>query len=376
MVGKVGDQDDRPDRPQQAQETSANGPVLVTGAFGLVGTAVVRTLNAGGIPVVASDLDIAANRRAARRLARAGVTVRWADLTAPDQVETLLNEARPSAIVHLAAIIPPVCYQRRRLARAVNVDATATLVRCAEKLSAAPRFVLASSIAVYGARNPHREESLLSADTPMRPSDLYGAHKAAAEGLVRGSSLEWVILRLGGVLSVEPMPGLNSDTLYFEAAIPADGRISTVDVRDVATAVVAATTTLSTKEVFLIGGDRSHRLRQRDIGSSVASASGLTDAIPPGRPGDPARDEDWFATDWMDTDRSQEVLRFQQHSFPDMLAEIRSRTGLLRYIVRPAAPVLRWYLRRLSPYRGDSRAFADPWSAIRARLGDPDPDLL
>ncbi|AHH19605.1 NAD dependent epimerase/dehydratase family protein [Nocardia nova SH22a] len=355
---------------------SKAGPILVTGAFGLVGTAVVRALNAAGVPVVATDLDVPANRRAARRLTRAGGTVRWTDLTAPEQVETLLDAVRPSAIVHLAAIIPPVCYQRRRLARAVNVDATATLVRCAEKLSAPSRFVLASSIAVYGARNPHRDEGLLSADTPMRPSDLYGAHKAAAEGVVRSSSLEWVILRLGGVLSVEPMPGLNSDTLYFEAAIPADGRISTVDVRDVATAMVAATTTESTKEIFLIGGDRSHRLRQRDIGSSVAAATGLTDAIPPGRPGDPARDEAWFATDWMDTERSQEVLRFQEHSFPDMLAEILSRTGLLRYLAAPAAPAVRWYLRRSSPYRDEPGAFADPWKVIRARLGDPDPDLL
>lgn len=376
MVGTVGDQDDGSDRPEHAQATGASGPVLVTGAFGLVGTAVVRTLSAAEIRVVASDLDIAANRRTARRLTRAGITVRWADLTAPEQVEALLDTERPSAIVHLAAIIPPVCYQRRRLARAVNVDATATLVRCAEKLPIPPRFVLASSIAVYGARNPHRDESLLTADTSMRPADLYGAHKVAAEGLVRGSNLEWVILRLGGVLSVEPMPGVNSDTLYFEAAIPADGRINTVDVRDVAAAMVAATTTPSTKEVFLIGGDRSHRLRQRDIGSSVAAASGLPDAIPPGRPGDPARDEDWFATDWMDTARAQDVLRFQHHSFSDMLAEIRARTGLLRYLAAPAAPLLRWYLRRLSPYRGDPRAFADPWNAIRTRLGDPDPDLL
>ncbi|MEU6558663.1 NAD-dependent epimerase/dehydratase family protein [Nocardia nova] len=366
MVGTEGDRGDG----------AKAGPILVTGAFGLVGTAVVRALNAAGVPVVATDLDVPAGRRTARRLTRAGVTVRWADLTAAEQVETLLDAVRPSAIVHLAAIIPPVCYQRRRLARAVNVDATATLVRCAEKLSAPPRFVLASSIAVYGARNPHRDEGLLSAGTPMRPSDLYGAHKAAAEGVVRSSSLEWVILRLGGALSVEPMPGLNSDTLYFEAAIPADGRINTVDVRDVATAMVAATTTESTKEIFLIGGDRSHRLRQRDIGSSVAAAAGLTNAIPPGRPGDPARDEAWFATDWMDTARSQEVLRFQQHSFPDMLAEIRSRTGLLRYLAAPAAPAVRWYLRRSSPYRGEPGAFADPWNAIRARLGDPDPDLL
>ncbi|MGW0052245.1 NAD-dependent epimerase/dehydratase family protein [Nocardia nova] len=353
-----------------------SGPILVTGAFGLVGTALVRALAAEGVRVVATDLDIPANRRAARKSAGAGagVEVRWADLTVPHQVRDLLRSVRPRAIVHLAAIIPPVCYRRRGLARAVNVDATATLLDAAAELTASPRFVLASSIAVYGSRNPHRSGELLTPDTPVRPADLYGAHKAEAEQLVRSSGLEWVILRLGGVLTVEPMLGLHADMLAFEAALPADGRINTVDVRDVAAAFTAATVTPSVREVFLIGGDASHRLRQSDIGASIAAASGLPGAIPRGLDGNPDSDADWFATDWMDTGRSQEVLRFQHHSFPDMLAEIRSRTGRMRLLTRPFAPVMRWYLGRLSPYRDGAHTFADPWGAIRARLGDPQPD--
>ena len=39
--------------------------VLVTGAFGLVGSATVRRLAGDGRPVVATDLDIPANRKAA-----------------------------------------------------------------------------------------------------------------------------------------------------------------------------------------------------------------------------------------------------------------------------------------------------------------------
>lgn len=348
-------------------------PILVTGAFGLVGTALVRTLAARGSRVVATDLDIPANRRAARTSAGAGVEVRWADLTVPHQVRDLLRSVRPRVIVHLAAIIPPVCYQRRGLARAVNVEATATLLDAAAELTTPPRFVLASSIAVYGARNPHRLRELLTPDTPVRPADLYGAHKAEAEELVRASRLEWVILRLGGVLSVEPMLGLDADMLAFEAALPADGRITTVDVRDVAAAFTAAIGTPSVREVFLIGGDASHRLRQSDIGASIAAASGMPGAIPCGLTGNPDSDADWFATDWMDTGRSQEVLRFQRHSFPEMLAEIRGRTGVLRFLARPFAPAARWYLGRLSPYRDGSRTFADPWGAIRARFGDPEP---
>ena len=97
--------------------------VLVTGAFGLVGSATVRQLRADGRHVVATDLDIPANRKKATTLLPAA-DVRWADLTDPDAVAALLREVAPVAVIHLAAIIPPVCYARPGLARRVNVDAT------------------------------------------------------------------------------------------------------------------------------------------------------------------------------------------------------------------------------------------------------------
>ena len=106
--------------------------VLVTGALGLVGSAVVATLAEGGHRVVATDLDIPANRKRAQALtAHRGVQVRWADLTSPADVAALLEEVAPTAIIHLAAVIPPFCYASSRLARAVNVDATAGLVKAA-----------------------------------------------------------------------------------------------------------------------------------------------------------------------------------------------------------------------------------------------------
>lgn len=227
---------------------------------------------------------------------------------------------------------------------------------------------------MYGPRNPHRTESLLRPETPLGPTDLYGAHKMEAEALVRESGLEWVILRLGGVLTSELKLDIDKDTLCFEAALPADGRIHTVDVRDVAAAFATAVSTPSAREVFLIGGDASHRLRQSDIGSSVAAAAGLVNALPPGKLGDPQSGENWFATDWMDTSRSEQALDFQHHSFPSMVDEIRTRARLSRYLAVAVSPLLRMYLQRLSPYRGDSTPFADPWRVIADRLGNPEPD--
>lgn len=352
-----------------------SGTVLVTGAFGLVGSATVQRLAADGRRVVATDLDTPRNRRAATKLTRLpDVSVCWADLTDVHAVDALVGTVRPTAIVHLAAVIPPFCYAHRELARRVNVDATSALVRVSESQSAPPRFVLASSIAVYGARNPHHSHDDLSDATPVNPSDIYGGHKAEAEGALRRSGLDWLILRLGGVLTAAPRFDLDPDLLFFQTVLPTDGRIQTVEVGDVAAAFSAATTTDVTGEALLIGGDATHRLTLGAVGAATAAAMGLRDALPTGRPGNPDSDADWFATDWMDTARAQEVLSFQSRSWPALLAETRERTGWRRRPLRLASPVLRVLLRRGSPYHGTSARYADPWTAIRGRWGDPTPD--
>jgi nucleoside-diphosphate-sugar epimerase len=339
--------------------------VLVTGAFGLVGSETVHQLMVEGPHVVATDLDVPANRKAAE--AMPSTEVRWADLTNPEAVTELLQAVAPSAIIHLAAIIPPVCYARRELARRVNVDATGTLLKAAAALTDPPRFVQASSIAAYGARNPHRVDGVLTADTPLRPSDIYGAHKVEAEKLVRASGLDWVILRLGGVLTAEPRLDLDLDTIYFEASLPIDGRIQTVDVRDVAHAFVAATTAPVIGETLLIGGDESHRLVQGDIAPSTAAAMGLVGGIPAGRKGNPHNDAEWFSTDWMDTTRSAEALGFQRISWPQLLAETAERMGWRRHPARLIAPLAHTLLKRRSPYYRRPGRYADPWAVIDAK---------
>jgi nucleoside-diphosphate-sugar epimerase len=345
--------------------------VLVTGAFGLVGSETVRQLMIGGAHVVATDLAMPANRTVAENMP--STEVRWADLTKPEAVANLVRTVAPTVIIHLAAIIPPICYAKPKLAYRVNVGATKLLLDAAAALPEPPRFIQASSVAAYGARNPHRVKDLLTADTPLRPSDIYGAHKVEAENLVRASGLEWVILRLGGVLSAEPRFDIDLDTIYFEASLPVDGRIQTVDVRDVARAFVAATTAPVVGETLLIGGDESHRLLQGDLAPSMTAAMGLVGGIPAGRKGNPDNDADWFGTDWMDTARSVEALDFQRISWPQMLAETAERMGWRRYAMRLGAPLVHALLKRRSPYHRYPGRYADPWGVIAAKWPHPFP---
>ncbi|HKV22089.1 MAG TPA: NAD(P)-dependent oxidoreductase [Mycobacterium sp.] len=344
---------------------------VVTGGFGLVGSETVKQLAAAGRRVVVADLDTPANRKKVAALP-VGVDVRWTDLTNADDVDRLVSAVQPAVIVHLAAIIPPPLYKNPSLARKVNVDATVALVRAAEALPNPPRFVQASSNAVYGSRNPHRVTDVVRADTPPRPFELYSNTKFQAEQNVRNSSLPWVVLRLGGVLSpnFSALP-LTADGILFESALPTDGRIHTVDVRDVGVAFAAATTADVIGEILLIAGDDSHKLLQKDVGPALAAALGLPGVIPEGRKGDPDDDDSWFLTDWMDTARAQEALQFQNHSWQAMLAEMSERMGWKRLLLRLVAPAARIFLAHRAAYRNAPGTYADPWGAVAARLGDP-----
>ncbi|KQH75381.1 oxidoreductase [Mycobacterium gordonae] len=342
-----------------------SGTVLITGAFGLVGTETVRRFAADGWQVVAT-----AHRKAYDELPPR-VQTRWTDLTDPAQVRSVVSEVSPDVIVHLAAVIPPLVYRDAAFARTLNVGATASLVHAASDQPNSPRFLHASSTAIYGSRNPYRHPELITLDTPIRPCELYGGHKLEAEQHVRSSNLDWVVLRLGGVFSVDPraMP-VSLDMAYFGSALPWDGRVHAVDTRDVAVAFATAAHSDVVGQTFLIGGDESHLLRQGEIAPAMAAAQGMKGVVPQGRPGDPNNDDGWYPNaDWMDVAEAQRVLKFQHHSWPDMLAEMRAQAGWKRYPRRVIVPLARQVIKRQAAYRKSPGQYADPWSALGARFG-------
>ncbi|GFG54246.1 oxidoreductase [Mycolicibacterium agri] len=348
---------------------AAGDRVLVTGAYGLVGRPVVARLVADGFQVVATA------HRAIKPALPAEADVRPVDLTDPDQIAALIADVSPSAIVHLAACIPPMCYANRTLARAVNVEATAALVREASAMPSPPRFVHASSMAVYGRRNPHRFTDLLTPDTPPTASDLYGCHKLEVENAVRNSPLEWSILRLGGVITLQPLVDYGDfDSLYFGASLPEDNRCHTVDARDVAAAFSAAITTHCVREIFMIAGDDSHKRLQGEIAAATNEAMGLSALTVPGRPGDPDDDKAWYPLAWLDTARSEQVLAFQRYSWEESFDEIRAGADRKLRRLQMIAPLLAPVMRRRGPYHRQPGRYADPWGRIRHRWGNPEPD--
>ncbi len=357
--------------------------VLITGAFGQVGRRCTQILLDRGRTVIAMDLRSEANAAAEQELRAAehpGTLISaYTDLTDAEAVRDVVATHKPEAIVHFAAILSPLSYRNPALARKVNVGGTQNLLAAAcQTIDALPRpplFLMASSAAVYGSRNPYRYPERITADTPVNPIDQYGQDKVLAEEAVRASGLPYALLRLGGVISPDTQSGFNGDYLALLRSMPGDNRIHMVDVRDVALAFANAVDREATiaGKTLLIAGDDSYVLLQRDFQDDLMTAVGLGPLGPSASlPGDPDDDRGWSFTGWFDTTEAQELLDFQEHNWRQTRAWIAESSGRRRIALRALGPILRPTLRcalglqRRIEGRGP---YADPWTLIEKKYG-------
>lgn len=316
--------------------------VLLTGAFGNIGSHVLRHLLAAGHRVVCLELESDRNRRTAAGFGDR-IRVVWGDLLQPEVIRDSL--AGVDAVVHMAAVIPPLSELKPALATAVNVDGTAGLIRAMEASPQARRLVFASSMGVAG-QEQHRRQPPLTADTPPTPSDHYGATKLRCEELIRASTLEWSILRIAACPPMELGTGDPSQlAIMFEATV--DGRAEFVHMDDAGLAFANAVDCDAAigKTLFIGGGERC-RTNALDFYNRLLGTMGLGPLKPEKfRPG-----PTYFFGDWLDTQESQALLRFQRHSLDDYFTAMRERVGFKRHLMRLVAPLANRHIERHSPY--------------------------
>ena len=124
-----------------------------------------------------------------------------ADLREPGAAEAVAHGA--DVIVHLAAVLSGQAEADFDLGVSVNVDATRRLLEAARAGGRRPRFVFASSLAVYGPPLP----PVVTDETALHPQSSYGAEKAIAELFVadysRRGFVDGRVLRLP-TISVRP----------------------------------------------------------------------------------------------------------------------------------------------------------------------------
>ncbi|MFT4190622.1 MAG: NAD-dependent epimerase/dehydratase family protein [Comamonas sp.] len=174
--------------------------IVVTGSQGFVGRTLVRRLLEQGLagqPVerlTLLDVGFDAPHPDARVRQLAGSI-------ADPALRAQAYQDAVDAVFHLASIPGGAAERDYDKGRAVNLDATLGLLEDLRGQARPPRFVFASSIAVYGEQLP----AVVDEQTLPAPALSYGAHKLLGEVLVADATrLGWVqgcSLRLPGVVA-------------------------------------------------------------------------------------------------------------------------------------------------------------------------------
>ena len=158
--------------------------ILVTGAGGFVGRWMLRELAARIGP--GDEIIAAFHNSEALREAHASVEV---DLTHSGEVSELIAAAKPTAIIHLAAISAVSAAVRDPgAAWDVNVKATHYLADAFRRREPRGRFVYVGSGEVYGGDADGRAR--IDETTSLKPRNLYAVTKAAADLLIAQMSWE------------------------------------------------------------------------------------------------------------------------------------------------------------------------------------------
>jgi CDP-glucose 4,6-dehydratase len=165
-------------------------PTLVTGATGLVGSWVVRTLLAAGADVVCVVRDGAPQSELVRSGLLQQVKSVRGDVCDQALLERTLGEYEIDAVIHLAAqTIVPIANRNPVSTFESNIAGTWTLLEACRRSPAVKQIVLASSDKAYGSHDtlPYDESAPLQGRYPYDVSkscaDLIAQAYAATYGL-------------------------------------------------------------------------------------------------------------------------------------------------------------------------------------------------
>ena len=155
--------------------------ILITGAFGQLGTSLCKVLSNESI-LAAGRVIISTKKYKCIEL----------DITNQRKVAEIIRNYKPDIIIHLAAMTDvDGCEKTPEIAFDVNVKATENLLT-----SFKGKFIYISTDYVFdGEKGPYFEVD------KVNPMSVYGKTKLYGENLVQQSDIDWVILRSNIIFS-------------------------------------------------------------------------------------------------------------------------------------------------------------------------------
>ena len=286
---------------------------LVTGAFGCIGSWVVKRLLAAGERPVVYDLgdDPWRMRMLVGDTPLEAVTMVRGDIADKDALVRVMGEQKVTRVIHLAAWQVPLCRQDPARGALVNVVGTANVFEAVKvHRDRIARVTYFSSAAVFGPPE-HYGPGPVTDDSPPKPATHYGVYKVANEETARVYWEEHKIPSMGfrplSVYGPGRDFGLTADpTLAMKAAVLGrpyqirwGGATDLIYADDVAAACIAASTsTLDRARVYNLHGESARiaevvRLIEEAWPKAKGTISHVEQPIPfPGALDDPGYQRD------------------------------------------------------------------------------------
>jgi len=238
-----------------------------------------------------------------------GTSIYKGDITDPESVEKACRGIE--AVVHLAAVLPPVSEASRELTQRVNVQGTLNILEASHP---DVPIVFASSISTYGVT--HQETPPIKETHPQKAHNNYSESKIMAEEAVLASGRPYTILRLAPISVADVLE------LPDEIAYRADQRVEFILVENAAQAIVGCLDEWPVEAVYNVAGGPSWQMRGEDYLTRFYGALGVEV--------EPVYPKSYTAVDWYDTSRSRH-LSYQRTSFnmfEDRLVALGEELGL------------------------------------------------
>ena len=184
--------------------------VFITGGCGFVGSYLARELLKHGYDLMLFDaflnyIDPFTSQyqhflKSRMRDLLGKVSIERGDIRVQKRMQQLLNEWKPDAVIHLAALPSAkesTLYPTEALQ--TNVDGTLSVLEGVKACGSVRRFIFTSSSFVYG----HFKRPIADEEHPTEPIDVYGGSKLTGEILTRAYAkqhdFEYVIIRPSAV---------------------------------------------------------------------------------------------------------------------------------------------------------------------------------
>ncbi|HII85942.1 TPA: NAD(P)-dependent oxidoreductase [Candidatus Bathyarchaeota archaeon] len=325
--------------------------ILVTGAFGNIGKAVIEEANRRGHEIIVFDIENKKTRKDARRYRKKVRSVFFGDIRNFEDVKKAVQEC--DTVIHLAAIIPPISKRQRELTMDVNYGGTVNLNNAIKETKRMIPLVFTSSASVMGPSQ--LQNRLVDRNDPLVVTGNYEESKIKSEEFLKKNAENYLVFRLAGVLP-------NFSILSLASAIPLmeeifdmhpDMRLEMIADEDAATGLVTGAEKLKLgitqkNQAYILGGGEKNGWQLRG-GEFLSRLFGALSLPMPDRKYF-TQDINTYHLDWYDTKEAQQEFSFQNYSAEDYFKNIKKKYAIFKLLILLFRKIIMTKLVKMSPY--------------------------